>query len=215
MNYLDRHFVDADLILRRGGHINRSNLSLYQLLIDHFDDLKAFYQGYQCELIQHSDGFFFLRSRGGLIPSRILPKPCVHLGIFIALKTRDPEITRSSGRISLPNLMQSIETSIPRETLQQVYAPKQRESSSDNRIAEEIKKALKTLVDLRFIEMHGDAIKPLEAIHRFAELARHENNPDEIGRLVLTEHKGVIFQAFGEESEEEADDDRDENEGTD
>ncbi len=215
MNYLDRHFVDADLILRRGGHINRSGLSLYQFLIDHFDDLKAFYQGYQCELIQHSDGFFFLISKGGRIPSRILPKPCVHLGIFIALKTRDPEITRSSGRISLPNLMQSIETSVPRETLQQVYAPKQRESSSDNRIAEEIKRALKTLVDLRFIEMHGDAIKPLEAIHRFAELARHDNNPDEISRFVLTEHKGVVFQAFGEENEEEVDDDRDENEGTD
>ncbi|MBC2731172.1 chromosome partition protein MukE [Thiobacillus sp.] len=215
MNYLDRHFVDADLILRRGGHINRSNLSLYQFLIDNFDDFKTFYQGYQCELVQHSDGFFFLLSKGGLIPCRILPKTCVHLGMFIALKTRDPEITRSSGRISLFNLMQSIETSVPRETLQLVYAPKQRESTSDNRIAEEIRKALKTLADLRFIELQGDTIKPLEAINRFAELARHDNNPDEMSRLVLTEHKGVVFQAYEEESEEEVDEDRDENEGTD
>lgn len=29
MIYLDKHFVGADLILRRGGHINRSNLSFY------------------------------------------------------------------------------------------------------------------------------------------------------------------------------------------
>lgn len=211
MIYHDKHFVDVDLILRQGGHINRSNLTLYQFVIDHFDEFKSFYQGYQCELVQHPDGFFFLLSKGGLIPSKILPKPCVHLGMFIALKTRDPEITRSSGRISLSNLMQSIETSVPRETLQQVYAPKQRESLSDARIAEEIRKALKTLTDMRFIEMQGEVIKPLEAIHRFAELARHDNNPDELSRLVLAEQRGVVFQT----AEEETDDDKDENEGTD
>ncbi|MDX9958624.1 MAG: hypothetical protein RBT68_09305, partial [Spirochaetia bacterium] len=148
------------------------------------------------------------------IPSRILPKPCVHLGIFIALKTRDPEITRASGRISLGNLLQSIETSVPRETLQKIYAPKQRETSTDTRITEEINKALKMLAELRFLEIQGSAIKPLEAIHRFADLARHDNEPDELSRLVLTEQRGVVFQASDEEIEEEIEEDRDENEGT-
>ena len=203
MIYLDKHFVGADLILRRGGHINRSNLSFYQFLIDNFDELRRFYQGYQCELVQHPDGFFYLLSKGGLIPTRLLPMPCVHLGMFIAMKSRDPEITRSSGRISLENLLQSIETSVPRESLQKVYAPKQRESSADTRIAEEIQKALKMLAEMRFLEIQGDTIRPLEAIQRFAEMARHDNNPDELSRLVLSEQRGVVFQTPDESTEEE------------
>lgn len=203
MIYLDKHFVGADLILRRGGHVNRSNLSFYQFLIDNFDELRSFYQGYQCELVQHPDGFFYLLSRGGLIPTRLLPMPCVHLGMFIAMKSRDPEITRSSGRINLENLLQSIETSVPRETLQKVYAPKQRESSADTRIAEEIQKALKMLAEMRFIEIQGDTIRPFEAIQRFAEMARHDNNPDELSRLVLSEQRGVVFQTPDQSTEEE------------
>lgn len=203
MIYLDKHFVGADLILRRGGHINRSNLPFYQFLIDNFDELRRFYQGYQCELVQHPDGFFYLLSKGGLIPTRLLPMPCVHLGMFIAMKSRDPEITRSSGRISLENLLQSIETSVPRETLQKVYAPKQRESSADTRIAEEIQKALKMLAEMRFLEIQGDTIRPLEAIQRFAEMARHDNNPDGLSRLVLSEQRGVVFQIPDESTEEE------------
>lgn len=215
MIYLDKHFVGADLILRRGGHINRSNLSFYQFLIDNFDELKSFYQGYQCELVQHPDGFFYLLSKGGLIPTRLLPMPCVHLGMFIAMKARDPEITRSSGRIGLENLLQSIETLVPRETLQKVYAPKQRESLADTRIAEEIQKALKTLAEMRFLEIQGETIRPLEAIQRFAEMARHDNNPDELSRLVLSEQRGVVFQTPDESTEEESEEIGEDDERTD
>lgn len=215
MIYLDKHFVGADLILRRGGHINRSNLSFYQFLIDNFDELKGFYHGYQCELVQHPDGFFYLLSKGGLIPTKLLPMPCVHLGMFIAMKSRDPEITRSSGRISLENLLQSIETSVPREALQKVYAPKQRESSTDTRIAEEIQRALKTLAEMRFIEIQGETIRPLEAIQRFAEMARHDNNPDELSRLVLTEQRGVVFQTPDESADDELEESGEDDERTD
>lgn len=215
MIYFDKHFVGADLILRRGGHINRSNLSYYQFLIDNFDELKRFYSGYQSELVQHPDGFYFLLSKGGLIPTRLLPKQCVHLGMFIALKSRDPEITRSSGRIGLENLLQSIETSVPRDTLQKVYAPKQREASADMRITEEIQKALKTLAEMRFLEFQGEFIRPLESIQRFAEMARHNNTPDDLGRLVLSEQRGVVFQAPTESADEDIEENGEEDEGTD
>jgi len=210
MIYANKLFFPADLILRKGGHINRSNLSLYQFVADNFDDLSRFYVGYQCKLVQHQDGFFYLLSKGGLLPNRQLPMPCIHLGIFIALKTRDPEITRSSGRIELGVLLKSIEASVPRETLQKVYAPKQRASTVDSKITDEIKKALKTLANLRFIEMSGDAIKPLEAINRFAELARHDNNPDDLAKILLVEERGIEFQPNDDtdmsEDEDEGDD---------
>jgi len=204
MIYLTRQFIESDLILRRGGHINRSNLPLYQFVTDHYDNLDQFYLGYQCKLTQHQDGFFYLLSKGGLIPTRLLPLPCIHLGMFIALKMRDPEITRSSGKIDLDGLLRSIEVSVPRETLQKVYAPKQREASVDTKITEEIQKALKDLARLNFVEIKGEIIRPLESINRFAELARHDNSPDELARIVLMD-RGVVFQESDEDDSEDDD----------
>jgi len=207
MIYLKHHFIESDLILRRGGHINRSNLPLYQFVTDNYDNLDQFYLGYQCKLTQHQDGFFYLISKGGLIPTRLLPLACIHLGMFIALKMRDPEITRSSGRIDLEGLLRSIEVSVPRDTLQKVYAPKQREASVDTKITEEIQKALKNLARLNFVEIKGQIIKPLESINRFAELARHDNSPDELARIVLME-RGVVFREPVDEDDSEDDDER-------
>lgn len=221
MMFFDRRFVEADISLRRGGHINRSDLLLYQFLIDNYEDLARFYASYESELIQHPDGFFFLLTTGGHIPSRLLPLPCVHVGMFIALKMRDPEITRSSGRLKLDWLLQSIGASVSRDTLQRVYAPKQKEASADAKITEEIQRALRILAELHFVELQGDAIKPLEAIHRFAEMARHENTPDDLARIVLSEQRGVVFlndrlEGSGEIAEDNRnDDDGEDHEGTD
>lgn len=192
-------FVGIDLLLRRGGHINRSDFVLYGWVKDNFDELSKFYNHYGCALIQHPDGFYFMAPQKGLIRSRLLPKTCIHLGMFIALKARDPEITRSSGWLQLAQLMQDIETSVPKETLQKVYAPGRKESVVDDRISNEIQNALKILVDLKFAEMTGQALRPLEAIHRFAELARHDNNPGDETKMHLAIERGVVFHDAMEE----------------
>jgi chromosome partition protein MukE len=215
MMYLERRFAECDVILRQGGHVNRSDLAHYQFLCDHYDDLTQFYKGYGCNLVQHPDGFFFLLAQNSMLRTRLLPLPCVHLGMFIALRMRDPEITRSSGRIRTDSLLQAIDASVPRETLLRVYAPKQREASADARVTEEIQRTLKTLANLRFLEIQGDVIRPLEAIHRFAELARHENTPDDLARMLLTEQRGVVFQEEGESEAPEEIEDQEEDEGTD
>jgi len=189
----DDQFVDIDLLLRKGAHINRSSLARYDFLCRHYDELQVFYRRYGCSLLQHPDGFFFMVVRGGLIRTRLLPKSCMHLGEFIALKARDPEITRSLGKISISQLLQDIETLVPRETLQAVYAPGRRDATVDECISEEITKALKLLVDLGFVEMADKAIRPLEAIHRFAELARHDNDPTDDAKLHMTIQRGVVF----------------------
>jgi chromosome partition protein MukE len=193
--FANHNFVEIDVILRRGGHVNRSDIVLYQFLCDHYEDLRSFYEKYQCSLVQHPDGFFFLLSQGDVLRSRLLPKTCMHLGMFIALKMRDPEITRSSGKMTVKQLLQAIETSVPRETLQRIYAPKQREAAQYDRIVVEIMRALRLLEDLRFLTIKDDAIRPTEAIHRFAELARHDNDPDAAAREVLFIQRGVIFES--------------------
>ena len=193
--FANHNFVEIDVILRRGGHVNRSDIVLYQFLCDHYEDLRSFYEKYQCSLVQHPDGFFFLLSQGDILRSRLLPKTCMHLGMFIALKMRDPEITRSSGKITIKQLLQAIETSVPRETLHRIYATKQREAAQYDRIVLEIMRALRLLEDLRFITVKDEVMRPTEAINRFAELARHDNDPDAAAREVLFVQRGVIFES--------------------
>lgn len=204
MNYLDKEFADVDLILRRGGHINRSALALYDWVCRNHDDLKALYTNYGSTLTQHPDGFFFLTLSGGKLRSRLLPRTCVHLGMFIALKARDPEITRSSGWMGTMQLLHDIETSVPKAPLQEVYAPGAKENVVDDRISLAITNALKVLDELCFIELRGDRFRPLEAIGRFAEFARHNNAPDDDSRIQMSIERGVVFHdaADGEEIED-------------
>ncbi len=204
MNYLDREYADVDLILRRGGHINRSELALYDWVCRNHDDLKALYTNYGSTLTQHPDGFFFLTLSGGKLRSRLLPRTCVHLGMFIALKARDPEITRSSGWMGTTQLLHDIETSVPKGTLQEVYAPGAKENVVDDRISLAITNALKVLDELCFIELRGDRFRPLEAIGRFAEFARHDNAPDDDARIQMSIERGVVFHdaTDGEEIED-------------
>lgn len=202
MIFHDAKFVEVDLMLRRGGHVNRSSFAAYDWVCQHFEELKEFYGRYGCSLLQHQDGFFFMSLKGGIIRSRLLPKSCVHLGMFIALKARDPEITRSSGWLQISQLMQDVETSIPKETLQNVYARGRKESVVDEKIIEEIQRAVKILADLYFIELKGNSLRPLEAIHRFTELARHNNEPDDATKLHLTVERGVAFHDVIAEDEE-------------
>lgn len=189
----DAHFVEIDLLLRRGGHVNRSSLVLYEFLCRNFEEIRSLYQHYGCLLTQHPDGFYFLVVKGSLIRSKLLPKSCVHLGQFIALKARDPEISRSLGRIPVDHLIHDIETLVPRETLQSIYAPNRRDSTVDEHISDEIVRALKILTDLGFIERSDGAIRPLEAIHRFAELARYDNEPSDEAKLNLSMLRGIEF----------------------
>ncbi len=206
MNYLDKRFVDVDVVLRRGGHINRSSLVAYDWLCKNHDELKGFYANYGATLTQHQDGFFFLTAPNAKLRSRLLPKTCVHLGIFIALKARDPEITRLSGWIQTTQILHEIETTVPKDVLQQVYAPGRKESVVDDRITLAIGGALKILADLCFIEIRGDRFRPLEAINRFAEFARHDNAPDENARIRMTIERGVVFHDAGSDEEDGEDD---------
>jgi chromosome condensin MukBEF MukE localization factor len=205
MNYLDKQFVDVDVVLRRGGHINRSNLVAYDWLCNNHDDLKSFYGNYGTVLMQHPDGFFFLTVSGGKLRSRLLPKTCIHLGMFIALKARDPEITRSSGWMQTTQLLHDIETTVPKDVLQQVYAPGRKENVVDDRIALAIGAAIKVLNNLCFIEVRGDKFRPLEAITRFAEFARHNNEPDENAKIKMTIERGVVFHDAAADEEYEED----------
>lgn len=190
----DDQFVEVDLLLRRGAHINRSSLATYEFVTQNYDELQEFYRRYGCTLLQHPDGFFFMIVKNGRLRTRLLPKSCVHMGQILAQKARDPEITRTVGKIAISQLLKDIETLVPRETLQAVYAPGRRDVTTiDASISEEMDRALRTLANLGFVELVDKAIRPLEAIMRFADLARYGNDLSDDAKLHVTVSRGVVF----------------------
>lgn len=199
-------FAEIDTALRRGRHISRNDIGTYEFITQNFDDFESFYSAYGVRLIQHPDGFFFLLARDGMMPTRVLSRSAMHLGMFIAFKRRDPDLTRSEGRMSIAALIQDLGTSVPAETLAQVYAPKQKASLEGERIHTEVMRALKVLAELGFIETTDDQLIAHDAINRFAELAKHSNAPTDTAKLGLEVQRGVVFDIPEEVTGEDRDD---------
>lgn len=194
MNSIDPKFAAADVLLRSGGQVNRSDYSDYEYITHQLDELQRFYAGYQASLIHHPDGFFFLHAQDGVLPTRVLPRSTMHMGQFICLKLRHPDSTRSAGVLSVHLIVHELESSLPRAELLRIYAPKNVLAVAPSRALDQMHKAINELARLRFVRKKGDALTPLESIRRFAELARHGNDPDELGRLAL-QARGVILDA--------------------
>lgn len=209
MIFTTSQFAEIDTALRRGRHISRGDIGAYEFITQNFDDFESFYAAYGARLIQHPDGFFFLLAKGGLMPTRVLHRSAMHLGMFIAFKRRDPDLTRSDGLMSIAGLIQDLETSVPAETLTQVYAPKQKASLEGERIHAEVMRALKVLSDLDFIEINGDHLFAHDAINRFTEMAKHSNAPNDTAKIGLEIQRGVVFDIGEELTEEDSDDSAD------
>ncbi|MEO3690032.1 chromosome partition protein MukE [Roseateles paludis] len=192
MNTIDPRFAAVDVLLRSGGQVNRSDFADYEYLSTQLDELQRFYAGYQATLVQHPDGFFFLQAQDGLIPTRRLPRSTMHMGQFVCSKCRDPEITRTSGVLSVRQIVQELESALTKTELLRIYAPRHGRTVAPARAHEQMQKSLRELARLRFVRIKGDALTPAESIHRFAELARHGNEPDELGALSL-QGRGVVL----------------------
>ena len=65
-------FPDVDLALRRGRHVDRDDLAWYAFLSDAQAPLERFYRRFGAELVQRSDGFFFLLPSGDKLGRRHL-----------------------------------------------------------------------------------------------------------------------------------------------
>lgn len=194
MNTIDPKFAAIDVRLRSGAQVNRTDYEDYEYLCQNLEDLQRFYAVYQATLTQHPDGFFFLNAQDGLIRSRRLPHSTMHMGQFICFKSREAESTRFSSVLSKQQIVQELETSLPQDQLLRIYGPGHGRTVALSTALKQMHKSMKELERLHFVQSNGDALKPLESICRFAELARHGNEPDESGRLAL-EARGVVLGA--------------------
>lgn len=204
----DEHFPDVDLMLRRGRHIGRDDGAVYDYLVDAQALLEPFYRRFGCELIQQSDGYFYLLPSGERLGRRQLSAGEMLVGQTLALLYLDPAALEHSGIVQRETLLERLAGLIGQDVLVRTLNPRRRRY--DERIAAEtvrtqVAEALRRLADLGFVDLVDEAnLRLRPALMRFAEPVRDLG--DRAAALERLVARGEVL--LGEAGEEEANGDR-------
>ncbi|HYJ09920.1 MAG TPA: chromosome partition protein MukE [Polyangiaceae bacterium] len=197
-------FPDVDLALRRGRHIDREDAAWYAFLTDAQAPLERFYRRFGAELVQRSDGFFFLLPTGDKLGRRHLSPSEMLVGQGLTLLYLEPATVEQGGVTSRDQLLSQLSASMGTEQLMLAFNAKKRRL--DERVAQEnvrarVSEAVRRLAGLGFVELLGDdRIRLRASLLRFAEPVRGSGaDVEALSRLVAS---GEV--ALTAELEEEA-----------
>ena len=179
----DEHFPEVDLMLRRGRHIGRDDGTIYDYLVDAQALLEGFYGRFGCELVQQSDGYFYLLPLGDRLGRRQLSAGEMLVGQTLALLYLDPcDVTARRASSARDALLQRLVRS-PRHRCPRPHADP-RKRKYDERIAAEtvraqVGEALRRLADLGFVDILDEThLRLRPALLRFAEPVRGLTDPN-------------------------------------
>jgi chromosome partition protein MukE len=205
----DDHFPEVDLMLRRGRHIGRDDGTAYDYLVDAQTILEPFYRRFACELVQQSDGYFYLLPSGDRLGRRQLTAGEMLVGQTLALLFLDPATLQHGGIVTRELLLQRLSGLLGIDVLVRTLNPRKRKY--DERIAAEtirtqVGEALRRLSDLGFIDLLDDArLRLRPALMRFAEPVRGRSDAN--GALERLIARGEVLLGEAEDDESGADDD--------
>jgi chromosome partition protein MukE len=178
----DEQYPKVDLALRRGRHIGRDDGPMYEYLVDAQALLEPFYQRFGCELIQQSDGYFYLlpRPSNDALGRRQLSPGEMLVGQTLALLYLDPATLQHGGVVGREVLLQRLSALLGADLLVRTLDPRRarRGKKYDERVAAEsvrtkIGEAVRRLGELGFVDLLDDArLRLRPALTRFAEPVR-------------------------------------------
>ena len=203
----DEHFPEVDLMLRRGRHVGRDDGTAYAYLVDAQPLLEEFYRRFGCELIQQSDGYFYLLPSGDRLGRRQLSAGEMLVGQTLALLYLDPATLQHGGLISRDALLHRLSGLLGTDVLVRTLSPRKRRY--DERIAAEtvrtqVGEALRRLGEFGFVDLIEDGrLRLRPALMRFAEPVRGLSDLGEALARLVTRGEVVL----GEGEEEDASDD--------
>src|SRR5258706_11466478 len=122
----DEHFPEVALMLRRGRHIGRDDGTAYDYLVDAQALLEGFYLRFGCELVQRSDGYFYLLPSGDKLGRRQLSAGEMLVGQTLALLYLDPATLQHGGIVAREALLQRLEGLIGKESLVRTLNPRRK-----------------------------------------------------------------------------------------
>ncbi len=169
-------FPDVDLALRRGRHIDREDAAWYGFLSDAQAMLEGFYRRYGAELVQRTDGFFFLLPSGDKLGRRHLSPSEMLVGQGLTLLYLEPATVEQGGVTSRDQLLSQLSASMGTEQLMLAFNAKKKRL--DERVAQEmvrsgVSQAMRRLASLGFVELLPEERMRLRpSLMRFAEPVR-------------------------------------------
>lgn len=211
----DENFPEVDLALRRGRHIGRDDGTAYEYLVDALDHLEPFYRRFGCDLVQRTDGYFYLLPSGDRLGRQHLSSSEMVVGQTLTLMYMDPATLQHGGVVQRETLLQRLAGLLGTETLVRTLNP--RRKRFDERIAAEtvrtkVAEALRHLADLGFIDVVDDRLLRLRpALLRFADPIRDLSDPHiALERLVK---KGEIVLGDLDEEDDNGSEGKNEEDG--
>lgn len=186
----DDRFPETDLMLRRGRHVGRDDDEAYDYLVEAQAWLESFYRRFGAELIQQSDGYFYLLPSGERLGRRHLSAGQMLVGQVLALLYLDPSTLRHGGLVTRRTVLERLSGLLGTEVLVRTLEPRRRRV--DERIAGEsvrakVDDALRRLAELGFVDIVDmGELRLRPALMRFVEPVRGLADPrDAMARLIV------------------------------
>lgn len=207
---LDETFPDVDLALRRGRHIDLDDTEWFAFLVDAQHHLELFYRRFDCELIQVSDGYFYLLPSGNKLGQRRLTVAQMLVGQALALIYLDPATLSAAGVVQVAQLIEVLTAIVGEQNLVRALNPRRTSSMTsvvaERTVREEIKKALRGLATLGFVDRLSDEELRLRTpLMRFTDPLRGLTDQKEALRMLI-ERGQVEVEQRSEEAEEDSED---------
>jgi len=199
----DEHFPEIDLMLRRGRHIGRDDGTAYDYLVDAQALLEDFYQRFGCQLVQQSDGYFYLLPSGDRLGRRQLSAGEMLVGQTLALLYLDPTTLQHGGIVGREVLLQRLSGLVGTDILVRTLNPRRRKY--DERVAAEtvrtqVGEALRRLADLGFVDVIDEGqLRLRPALMRFAEPVRGHKEPNAALERLVASGEVLLGEASAEE----------------
>lgn len=206
----DDHFPEVDLMLRRGRHIGRDDGTAYDYLVDAQAILEGFYRRFGCELIQQSDGYFYLLPSGDRLGRRQLSAGEMLVGQTLALLYLDPATLQHGGVVVKEVLLQRLSGLLGADALVRTLNPRKRKY--DERVAAEtvrtqVGEALRRLSGLGFVDLLDDGgLRLRPALMRFAEPVRDLSEPIAALEQLVARGEVLLGEGSGDDDSSDADD---------
>jgi chromosome partition protein MukE len=198
-------FPDVDLALRRGRHIDREDGAWYSFLSDAQAPLERFYRRFGAELVQRTDGFFFLLPSGDKLGRRHLSPSEMLVGQGLTLLYLDPATVEQGGVTSRDQLLSQLSSSMGTEQLMAAFNAKKRRM--DERVAQElvrgkVSEAIRRLASIGFVELlPDDRMRLRSSLMRFAEPVRGSGAELEALSRLVASGEVALSAELEEESE--------------
>lgn len=201
-------FPDVDLALRRGRHVDREDGAWYGFLSDAQAHLERFYRRYGAELVQRTDGFFFLLPSGDKLGRRHLSPSDMLVGQGLTLLYLEPATVEQGGMTTREQLLSQLSTTMGTEQLMAAFnGPKKKRM--DERVAQEavrarVTESIRRLAGLGFVDLlPEERIRLRSSLMRFAEPVRGNGAELEaLNRLVASGEISLTGDDEEEKTEE-------------